>query len=184
MDSFLIPPSHFLSPLPPRPWLHRGCLTLLIRITVTPYNQPRFHPASISEKLSVFVSQAQFIPLRPRINFSSIVPWNEIAPSVRARVRFCAWSTEVCSRRVCVCSRARDDAWRKLIFKGLFAWRDWGGGVRGWKGWEEEVRGLKGIGFGRMNIGIFGYTSDSIRGWLSYCFEFGRSGESALRRLV
>lgn len=119
MDSFLIPPSHFLSPLPPRPWLHRGCLTLLIRITVTPYNQPRFHSTSISEKLSVFVSQAQFIPLRPRINFSSIVPWNEIAPSVRARVRFCAWSTEVCSRRVCVCSRARDDAWRKLIFKGM-----------------------------------------------------------------
>lgn len=31
---------------------------------------------------------------------------------------------------------ARDDAWRKLIFKGLFAWRDWGeGGMR-----------LKGVG--------------------------------------
>lgn len=162
MDSFLIPPSHFLSPLPPRPWLHRGCLTLLIRITVTPYNQPRFHPASISEKLSVFVSQAQFIPLRPRINFSSIVPWNEIAPSVRARVRFCAWSTEVCSRRVCVCSRARDDAWRKLIFKGLFAWRDWG---------EEGMR-LKGMGGRGSRIKRNRVRSDEYRYiWLHEWFD-------------
>lgn len=165
MDSFLIPPSHFLS-LPPS--IHDPDTTervsdtfnTSLRITVTPYNQPRFHPSRKNCPCSFFAGAIYSSPPTDKFLVDRFREMRSL-PSVRA----------------CAVNESLFDAWRKLIFKGLFAWREIGERIK--RNWarSDEYRNMGG--------GIFGYTSDSIRGWLSYRLEFGeRRVESALRRLV